>query len=85
MRWSVTHTHVSIPILTLIQTQPFFQASRPHLVIYLGPVAAGGAAQVDQVTVAVHLAQTPGEDGAHDDDGGVVLFFFVFLLTFTLF
>ena len=84
--WSVTHTHVSIPILTphSYKLNHFFKHLWPHLVVDLRPVAAGGAAQVDQVTVAVHLAQTSGEDGAHDDDGGVVLFFFVFLLTFTL-
>ena len=72
MMWSVTHTHVSIPILTphSFKLSHFFKHLCPHLVIDLRPVAAGGAPQVDEVAVAVHLAQTPGEDGAHDDDGG---------------
>ena len=55
-----------------------------HLVIDLRPAPAGGAAQVDQVRVSVHLAQAPGEDGAHPDDVPFPVFF-VFLPTFTLF
>ena len=41
--------------------------SAAHLVVDLRPAPAGGAAQVHQVRVAVHLAQAPGEDRAHRD------------------
>ena len=89
MRWSVTHTHVSIfqsQFSILIHSNStIFKHLWPHLIVDLRPAAAGGAAQVDEVTVAVHMTQTPGEDRAHRDDGvGGGGGFFVFLLTFTL-
>ena len=48
--------------------------SAAHLVVDLRPAPAGGAAQVHQVTVGVHLAQAPGEDRAHRDQECLLVF-----------
>ena len=59
---------------------PALDQSEAHLVVDLRPAPAGGAAQVHQVAVGVHLAQAPGEDRAHRDQECLLCL----LVTFTL-